>query len=243
MTAASGKIDSGGTVTDRRVLRFAALALVATAACATSGTRLHEMSEAEHERTAGAEEAAAARSTAAYQAALRTATERCRTRTWACWRYLSEPAEGYRQQAERHLDAAARHRAAARALAQAEARACAGVPDLDRDMSPFAHRADIESVAPMFALKVEGTVATQILQGAQIAFRPVPGLTPERLQRIVSCHLERNAALGHDVPEMDYCPLVPRDVSATVLRSHRARRVQGARLRGCDRDHRIVMSS
>ena len=175
------------------------------------------MSEAEHERTAAAEEAAAARSTAAYRAVLQRAVERCRTRTWVCWRYLVEPAEVYLEQAERHLELAAKHRAAAQALAQAEARACAGIPELDRDMSPFAHRADIESVAPLFTLKVEGTVATQVLQGAQIAFRPVPGLTPERLQRIVSCHLERNAVLGHDVPEMDYCPLVPRDVSAAVI--------------------------
>jgi len=75
------------------------------------------MSEAEHERTAAAEEAAAARSTAAYRAVLQRAVERCRTRTWVCWRYLVEPAEVYLEQAERHLELAAKHRAAAQALA------------------------------------------------------------------------------------------------------------------------------
>ncbi|HEY4121787.1 MAG TPA: hypothetical protein VGM56_28165 [Byssovorax sp.] len=36
------------------------------------------------------------------------------------------------------------------------------------------------------------------------------------LQRIVDCHLARNDALGHVVPWMLYCPLVPRDVTAMV---------------------------
>jgi hypothetical protein len=36
------------------------------------------------------------------------------------------------------------------------------------------------------------------------------------LQRLVDCHLARNAALGHDVPEMPYCPLVPKGVTASV---------------------------
>lgn len=47
-------------------------------------------------------------------------------------------------------------------------------------------------------------------------FKAVPGLTRERLQDLVDCHIARNAALGHKVPEMPYCPLVPRDVTAVV---------------------------
>lgn len=30
------------------------------------------------------------------------------------------------------------------------------------------------------------------------------------LERAISCHLARNAALGHEVPAMPDCPLVPR---------------------------------
>jgi hypothetical protein len=41
-------------------------------------------------------------------------------------------------------------------------------------------------------------------------------MTAQWLQRVVDCHLARNAALGHDVPEMPNCPLVPKGVSATV---------------------------
>ena len=86
-------------------------------------------------------------------------------------------------------------------------------------MSPFAHREDIESVAQLFGLQQgRRTVESpKALRGARIAFRPVPGLSQERLQRIQDCHLARNAVLGHDVPEMDYCPLVPKDVTVQVL--------------------------
>jgi hypothetical protein len=41
-------------------------------------------------------------------------------------------------------------------------------------------------------------------------------MTAQWLQRLVNCHLARNAALGHDVPEMPNCPLVPHGVTATV---------------------------
>lgn len=80
---------------------------------------------------------------------------------------------------------------------------------MDRDISPFAHREDIQSVARL--------VQSNTLMGARVLFRPVKGLTRDRLQRIVNCHLARNAAMGHDVPEMNYCPLVPKDVTAQVL--------------------------
>ena len=44
----------------------------------------------------------------------------------------------------------------------------------------------------------------------------VRGLTQEWLQRLVNCHLARNAAVGHEMPEMPYCPLVPRGATAQV---------------------------
>ena len=44
----------------------------------------------------------------------------------------------------------------------------------------------------------------------------VSGLTAQWLQRSVSCHLARSAAMGHVMPEMPYCPLVPKNVSASV---------------------------
>jgi hypothetical protein len=50
--------------------------------------------------------------------------------------------------------------------------------------------------------------------GAVINFRPVPGLTRERLQRIIDCHLARNASLGH--PAEIPCPLALKGVKAVV---------------------------
>ena len=53
-------------------------------------------------------------------------------------------------------------------------------------------------------------------EDAVVVFRAVPGMTAEWLQRLVDCHVARNAALGHDVPEMSSCPLVPKGAHATV---------------------------
>lgn len=54
------------------------------------------------------------------------------------------------------------------------------------------------------------------LVGAVVTVRAVEGLTTEWLQRVVGCHLARNAAVGHDMPEMPGCPLVPKGASASV---------------------------
>ena len=81
-------------------------------------------------------------------------------------------------------------------------------PD-ERAMSPFEHR---EEIAGVEALDESGDTA-----GARVRFTVVAGLTAERLQRFVDCHLARNAALGHVVPEMPDCPLVPRGITAKVV--------------------------
>ena len=49
-----------------------------------------------------------------------------------------------------------------------------------------------------------------------VVFRAVPGLTAEWLQNLVDCHIARNAVLGHEIPEMAYCPLALRDITAQV---------------------------
>ena len=109
---------------------------------------------------------------------------------------------------------AADHRAASQALRDAEARACVGISDSDRDMSPFDHREDIASVEPLVDTWTKVQYGKTV--GAVVTFRAVPGMTAQWLQRVVDCHLARNAALGYDVPEMPYCPLVPKEASAKV---------------------------
>jgi hypothetical protein len=105
--------------------------------------------------------------------------------------------------AEEHRRTAAQHREASADLRAAEERACVGVAPEDRDMSPFERAADIATVE-------------RLDDGVVVTFRPVPGLTEERLERIIDCHLARSVARGYVVPEMPDCPLVPRGVKARV---------------------------
>jgi hypothetical protein len=50
-----------------------------------------------------------------------------------------------------------------------------------------------------------------------IVFRPIPGSSTERIQRIVDCHLAQNVALGVRPPDpMDYCPLAVRSARAVT---------------------------
>jgi hypothetical protein len=174
------------------------------------------MSAAAHESAAAEETAGSSDHLSRFSPGSAPYLERCPGATALngprvpCWTSQVNPTARHIQEAESQRRIAAEHRAAAQALRDAEARACSGLQPADRDTSPFFHRQDIASV-------------TEIPGGASIVFRPVPGLTREGLQAIVDCHLARSAALGHEVPEMPYCPLVPRGATAAV-------RVQGTAL-------------
>ena len=114
-------------------------------------------------------------------------------------------------EAQRLRKMAADHRAASATVRDAEASACANLSEADRAMSPFEHYRDIASVEPIYV-----GARYRHLVGATIRFRAVPGLTAQWLRRLIDCHSARIAALGHDVPEMPDCPLVPKDVTVTV---------------------------
>lgn len=198
---------------------------VFAAACGhAAGTRPQEMSVAQHEAAATAESHSAQEHAAQYDPGAKAESEICdlTTRKAAgfpmCWTETRNPTEEHRQRADEHRELAAKHRAASQALRDAEARSCAGIADADRDMSPFAHTADIRGVAELKAASStqSGKTKMQRTAGATVTVNAVPGLTEEWLQRIVDCHLARNAALGNEVPEMPYCPLVPRGAQASV---------------------------
>ncbi len=190
-------------------------------ACAAPGTRPHDMSVARHEEAAGAEDAAADTHAAEYDASA-SAPLRCGVSGASvalgspCWTSDINPTESHRAEAARHRDAAAAHRAAAEALRAAEATECAGLSEADRDQSPFSHREDIASVEELTEEVLVGRTRTRRTVGARVVLRAVPGLTAEWLQRVLECHLARNASLGHDVPEMSYCPLVPNGARVDV---------------------------
>lgn len=130
---------------------------------------------------------------------------------------MRHPTAEHLQALEGHRTEAARHRAASAALREAEASACAGIAEQDRDMSPFEHLEDIATVEPLVeAVGGQKGSAPTRTAGAVVIFRAIPGLTAEWLQRLTDCHLARNAARGHVVDEMPNCPLVPKEARATV---------------------------
>jgi len=185
--------------------------------CAAPGTAPQDMSAAQHEAMAKQEDTAAVQHEAQHDPNASVTAERCgKGRGAPCWTSTSNPTQKHQSDAESHKELAAKHRAAAGALAQAESQSCIGIDAEDRDMSPFDHREDISSVAPFERTVTRGKNAMQSPAGAIVTFRAVPGLTAEWLQHEINCHLARAAAMGFSMPEMAYCPLMLKGVKATV---------------------------
>ena len=196
---------------------FASAFVVGLVGCAAPGTSPQDMSATQHEAMAKQEDATAEGHEAQHDPNASTATEHCpRGGSNPCWTSHSNPTQAHQSDAESHHGLAAKHRAAAGALAQAESTACAGIDADDRDMSPFDHREDISSVVPFERTIQSGKQTSKQLAGATVTFRAVPMLTTEWLQHEVNCHLARAAAVGFDMPEMNYCPLMLKGVQATV---------------------------
>jgi hypothetical protein len=196
------------------VLAFGSFTLVACAS--TPGAQPQDMSAAAHQQMASAQETEASQHAAKYDPNAQTKGTTCGPKG-GCWTSTSNPTKEHLDEAEKFRKMAADHRAASQALRDAEARSCAGLPDNDRDMSPFTHREDIANVTPAYLPTGNGKLGpSEVLSGAVVTFRAVPGLTAEWLQRVVECHIARNNALGNDMPDMAFCPLVPKGVTATV---------------------------
>lgn len=204
-------------------------ALLASACASTPGARPHDMSAARHEQEAAAHTQTGEQHAARYDQDATVTERHCRPRkgdtgppgavvtgTRICWTSVTNPTEAHLEQAQEHRRQAADHRAASRALRDAEAQACAGIADEDRDISPFEHTEDIASVTPLMITDDRNETPNEQMKGAVVTFRAVPGLTAEWLQRVIDCHLGRNASLGHVVPEMPNCPLVPNGARARV---------------------------
>jgi hypothetical protein len=171
------------------------------------------MAAQEHGATAARHRAEGEEHAAEYDPAASKTRERCiHSRRGVtddpCWVSIVNPTREHLAQEKEHRRAAEEHRSASAALREAEERACTKLSPADRDMSPFEHTEDISSVMPL------GDSAEPL--GVRVGFKSVPGLTAGRLQRLVDCHMARAAALGHSVPEMPDCPLVPKGVRANV---------------------------
>jgi hypothetical protein len=194
--------------------RILVTVLTVVGGCAsTPGARPDESSVAGHEQMAQQHEAEGA-----------AVAENCRRGVppagSVCWTSTGSPTPETLKQEARHRRMAADHRAASQALRDAEAQACAGIPEQDRDMSPFEHREDIARVEPI-EMSLGGKVGGFRMTGVTIEVRAVPGMTAEWLQRVVDCHIARNASMGYAMPEMSDCPLMLKNVTATVTSTGR----------------------
>ena len=212
------------------------VAAVPLACASTPGAGPHDMSASGHEVAARRQEQIADFHQRLYDPAAKENRQRCLPGRHdsvdeVCWNSSRNPTEEHQHEADRLRRAADEHRAASAVLREAEARACAGIAREDRDASPFTHVEDVASVQPIVLDSGDPTVShrgppverqgepahsTERTVGVNILFRGVPGLTADKLRALVDCHVARNAALGHVVPEMPDCPLVPRGVEARV---------------------------
>lgn len=188
------------------------------AGCATTGTEPHAMTGPEHEAAAKQEEQAAKEHMGHYDpAAAIPPTITCPfwvgVTCYRSWTSVENPTQQHLAEGKHHAELAFQHRAASQALRDAEARSCTNVPEGDRDVSPFYHREDILSARP---LRQSVAYGGGPIIGAEVVFASLAGMTAEWLQRLVDCHLARNAALGDAAKEMPYCPLAVPHARATV---------------------------
>ncbi|MFO0749992.1 MAG: hypothetical protein U1F43_30630 [Myxococcota bacterium] len=212
-------------IVDRSILSASLLSIGLYACASAEGTAPHDHSAAEHDQEAAREEVLANEHAAHYDPSAereRTVCKGILSRAGSssgniCWSSTTNPTAEHQAAADAHRKIAAEHRAASQALRDAEAKACAGLADDERDMSPFDHTEDIASVASLReAAPRTKYPGAGVLKGATVDFVAVPGMTAEWLQRVVDCHIARNAVMGHDDPAMPQCPLVPNGVTATV---------------------------
>jgi hypothetical protein len=192
--------------------------LFLVAACgapATPGARPHDMSVEGHETAARREDRDASEHLSNYDANARREHLDCTftvPRSAICWSVAENPTEWQLRAAADHRRRAAQHRAASAALREAEERACVGIDEADRDISPFDR---VEDIARVDALaKRDGTVV-----GALVTFHARPGMTVESLQQVVDCHVARSAVLGG--AGMPDCPLAPSGLTVRVSTSPR----------------------
>lgn len=186
-------------------------------ACAPT-VQVHSVGVMQHERAADQEAQAATSHAEQYRPVLIKAA--CSTGLTdrpdglVCWTSTSNPTDKHRREAEKHRSLAAAHRAASSELRKVEESTCTGISPVDRDLSPFAHPDDILRVESTF--DSGGSKSPPRQTGVGVTFRAVPGLTSEWLQRLIDCHIARSSVIGHDAPELAYCPLAVRGVTALV---------------------------
>lgn len=199
------------------MLPLTLMALAVTACASTPPTPVStEAAADQHDQLAAHNEQAASKQAAKYDPAARQTQYKCTGKAGRaevdielCWTSEVNPTADHLKKAQRLHALAEEQRATSEKLRAAEQTACTGVSELDRTMSPFSHPEDVAAVTPLKS-------AASRPEGALITFRAIDGMTAPRLEKLVNCQLARNACLENAAQEMAYCPLVLRNVKASV---------------------------
>ena len=111
-----------------------------------------------------------------------------------CGSWFDE-ARDHEVEAERQRLIAAQHRAAAARLRSNQAEACNNLPDEDRTARPFETREDLLAVRELPDYSRTGKAASQ-RGGVTVLLREQPGMSPERLERVLQCDAARAMVEG-----------------------------------------------
>lgn len=190
--------------------------LIAGCAERVPATRPHDMGAAAHDRAAVSEGKAAQRDELRAHKSKAEPVQHCRQAgpsvgddsgegVEVCWTTGRDGGADFAARAAAHRKHGAQHRAASASLRALESRACLGVSEDDRDISPFERAGDIVSVDPL----LESTHGSGVprMAGAIVVFQSVAGLSVRGMQRLLDCHLARNGELGYPPAEGLGCPL------------------------------------
>ncbi len=196
------------------LLLIGATALCSACVADTPGTHPTDMSVQAHETLAKRADVLAKSQEARRDVRDESERTRCggKPTTEPCWTSSATITPEF----SRYHKVAKEHREAAQALRDAEAAACSDISEHDRDVSPFAHDAEVVDARRLVGLEPSGD-GTAPLRGASVIVRAVPGLTKEYLERDIGCHMARNASMGFAMPEMAFDPLAVKGATTTVI--------------------------
>jgi hypothetical protein len=189
-------------------MRLALAALVGVISIGACGPRVPTASVEEHRRLAYMAEELGIAHEALYDPSHTVPTIPCME---LCFNPWTNPTDVHHNTAKRLWRLAKRHRRASRNLRVAEERACAGVPEHERDIDPFVDCANIMAIEWPQQQGDPFVVELAVPLGMVDEFRTSR-----------ACLVARNEARGHAFPEPDECPLLVCGVQADIVAIHEA---------------------
>jgi hypothetical protein len=185
-------------------MRLVAVAMVvgllSIVACAS---RVPTASVEEHRRLAQAAEEIGIAHAALYDPTRIVPTIPCLA---LCFNPWTNPTQMHQREAKRSWRAAEQHQRASRKLRVAEARACFGVPEQERDITGFVNCSNITAIQ----------WPRQDADPFIVEFS-IPDDRVEEFRAKVACHVARNESRGREFPKTDDCSSIIHEADAEVV--------------------------